>query len=347
VWSNPKASPGSVARCDHFGHHHYGLHGGRSGCPVRGVAVHPAMRAHHVARPGQAGGAMRPRHRAGRGAGGGLEDSLKNGPLPLAATVRRMRPTFTVIACHIGDVFWVGEMARRLDEWSPPERVPEIVVVDQDRPTAHRPLLAALPRVSRVMAFPKDDDQFTWLSHDHPASLDRACREPMTTSHVLVMDSDTFVIDGWLEELDRALERADCVVAGDRKWGLSHPCFMALPVAALERVWFSAGAVPLGIDTGRLVAYQLDRAGLSVEVLRPVRAFQGRRGDLFLGGKVLHVGSASFASSTDQRALSQVDAVLDRIVQRRLERGEVELSAAELLLLRARAARRFVTRSRR
>ena len=258
-------------------------------------------------------------------------------------TVEEMRPTFTVVACHFGDPFWITEMARRIVAFSTADRVPEILVVDQDRPARHRAALAALPRVRRVVSYPVETGQVERLGHDHPASLNRACREPLDTSHVRVMDSDTLVGDGWLAELDRALARHECVLAGDRRAGISHPCFMAMHVEALGAVDFADAVTTLGVDTGRLVGYQLDRAGRSVQVMLPDGVgFSGRRGDLYLGSTVLHVKSASFSSSSDERVRRQANERLDRIVRDRVAEGRLTLRRRDRAKLFGRALVRRV-----
>lgn len=237
-----------------------------------------------------------------------------------------MHRTFTVVVCHFGDPFWIAELARRIDTTTDAAAVPELLVVDQTRDARTAEALARLPRVRRVVSYEPHLRQVELMGHDHPAALDRACREPFTTSHVLVLDSDCLpVADDWLARLEARLATADCVLAGDWMWGLSHPCLMAMPAALAAQVEFAAGVDPLQIDTGRLVGHQLSLLGHRVDIDPPTAAFRSRRGQLYLSGTVLHVGSASFAGSNDQRLLRQVDPVSDRVVRRAIENGSTTL----------------------
>ena len=255
-----------------------------------------------------------------------------------------MKATFTVLSCHFGDPFWVTQMVNRVDRFSTLERVQSIFLVDQNRKDAVSKL-GTLPRVDRIVRYPIDEAQTAMLGHDHPASLDRVCREIISTSHVLIMDSDTLLLtEKWQHLLDAALSRADCVLAGDSKWGLSHPCFMAIPVEALSYCDFSAGVIPLGIDTGRLVGYQLSTAGFSVDIMRPVRAFKGLRGDHYLGASILHVGSASFASATDQKLRRRARPLSDSVVRRRVSDGSLRFTVRDRTCLLFERLARLVRR---
>jgi hypothetical protein len=158
------------------------------------------------------------------------------------------------------------------------------------------------------------------------------------------MDSDCFPLNGgWLDELSQELGKSDCVLAGDWHTGLTHPCFMAMPIDAIRHVDFTDG-IEVRIATGRLVGLQLQRAGYSVKILRPKKAFNGLRGALYLKDSLLHVGSASFASSTDPRVFRQVNPLLDDIVRRRISVNSHHLRFIHRTRLRLRRTRKQVTR---
>ncbi len=187
--------------------------------------------------------------------------------------------------------------------------------------------LHKLPRVRQTFTYPAVDSEFSLLGHDHPSSLNRVCREKILTTHVIVMDSDCFPIsESWINSLINKLATADCVLAGDRRAnGLTHPCFMAIPARALGSVDFSAG-VEIGVDTGRLVGFQLSTAGLRVNILQPETGFDGYTGDLYLEGTILHVGSRSFPSSKDSRLISQVDHQQAKIIRRYVQGDRFHLN---------------------
>jgi hypothetical protein len=238
--------------------------------------------------------------------------------------------SYTVVTCHFGDPFWITHSLSQLDRCSD-GRVASIVVVDQTRSSAA--FLTRLPRVSRVLAFPVDQGEVDFLGHDHAASLNRALRSiEFSTSHVLVMDSDCFPIDAsWLDRL------GDVTVAGDpQKLGLSHPCLMAFPREFAGAIDCAEGLREVFIDTGRLVALQLARAGAAVAFTRPRRAFRGLRGDFYLDGAVYHHGSASFISSGDDRLRRQVSAEAEEFYRRLVVQGRHDLTAWQYVCRRVR-----------
>jgi hypothetical protein len=220
--------------------------------------------------------------------------------------------SYTVVTCHFGDPFWITHSLSQLDRCSD-GRVASIVVVDQTRSSAA--FLARLPRVSRVLAFPVDQGEVDF-----------------STSHVLVMDSDCFPIDAsWLDRL------GDVTVAGDpQKLGLSHPCLMAFPREFAGAIDCAEGLREVFIDTGRLVALQLARAGAAVAFTRPRRAFRGLRGDFYLDGAVYHHGSASFISSGDDRLRRQVSAEAEEFYRRLVVQGRHDLTAWQYVCRRVR-----------
>ena len=169
-------------------------------------------------------------------------------------------PTYTVVSCHYGDLFWIrhllDEVARHSDE-----RVKEAVIVDQSRGSAKE--ISAMPLVREVLTFEPDAQQIAVEGHDHPYALDRAIHDTVfTTSHVIVMDSDAFPVSaGWLDAMD---DISLALVPGSNK--NTHPCFMVFPVADIPLVSFSEGYLERASrkgapDTGRRVGVQLKEAG--------------------------------------------------------------------------------------
>ena len=89
-------------------------------------------------------------------------------------------PTYTVVSCHYGDLFWMrhllDEVARHSDE-----RVKEAVIVDQSRDSAKE--ISAMPLVREVLTFEPDAQQMAVEGHDHPYALDRAIQEQFSPHH--------------------------------------------------------------------------------------------------------------------------------------------------------------------
>ncbi|MGA0211164.1 MAG: hypothetical protein ACO3I5_04760, partial [Pontimonas sp.] len=80
-------------------------------------------------------------------------------------------PTYTVVSCHYGDLFWIEHMLSQVKALSG-DAVKSAVIVDQSRRSADE--LRALPLVTEVLTFEPDSAQIAVEGHDHPAALDRA-----------------------------------------------------------------------------------------------------------------------------------------------------------------------------
>jgi len=236
-----------------------------------------------------------------------------------------LNPSYTVVTCHFGSTFWIKKCLHQLDKFSD-ERLKEVVVVNQDR--VDLPELSDLPRVSQVVTFPLNEDEVAVFGHDHPSALNSAIHSlEFSTSHVIILDSDCFPTNSsWLDSL------SDVVLAADpEKTGLTHPCFMCLPVESLSGISFSEGVVGLGIDTGRLVGAQLLRHGYRPEILPAKRAFSGLKGHFYKGESIFHFGSGSFAHSADPRLLSQVSKVVDQHLLKKISKNVFKLTFPESL----------------
>ena len=211
--------------------------------------------------------------------------------------------------------------------------------MDQSRNSAG--LLSELPRVREVLKFPVDQRQVALLGHDHPAALNRALAAgDIQTTHVIVLDSDCFpVSDRWLNAVD------DITMASEPAyWSLSHPCFMVFPVAAAKHLDFAEGIAEVGIDTGRLCAMQLVKAGYAVSLSHPRAAFGGYRGHFYLNNAVYHHGSATFVSASDERLTRQVSTHVERRFRNAVASGRFELSLSDRIWLKVRGLNRRLRR---
>lgn len=262
--------------------------------------------------------------------------------------------TFTVVSAHFGDLFWIEQLAARLDALSPAGAVVELVPIDQDRSSRTAAALAALPRVRRVLTFEPDPAEVAIQGHDHPAALNQAVRVPLSTTHLIVLDSDCLPMRlDWLDRVEAKLDQQPALVACDpARRGLSHPCLVVMPVAAVGVVDFAAGLHETRIDTGRLVGLQLAQAGFGPAFDWPDPAFAGHRGHLYLGGSLYHHGRGSFASSTEPQVRAFVQPRVERFYRRRVARSQLDLSWGEraqlaVLEARTRRARRAIAAGRR
>ena len=233
--------------------------------------------------------------------------------------------SYTIVTFHFGSTFWIKKCLENVDVFSD-GRVVEVVVVNQDRNDL--PELWSLPRVTRVVTFPVNSKEVTLLGHDHPSSINHAISSlEFKTSHVIIMDSDCFPISkDWLNSLPHA------AAAGDpEKTGLTHPCFMVLPVSYLGFLSFSEGLVELGIDTGRLIGLQVKKMNLPLTVLTAQAAFSGVKGHFYNSRSLFHFGSGSFSGSTDPRLLNQVAARINAIFMSKVSQDSYDLSWVQKL----------------
>jgi hypothetical protein len=163
------------------------------------------------------------------------------------------------------------------------------------------------------------------------------------TSHVIILDSDCFPISSdWLDRLPEV-----AVAADPSKSGLTHPCFMVLPVSYLPLLSFSEGVDELGIDTGRLVGLQMSKGGLGFSVLPATKAFSGVKGFFYNSNTIFHFGSGSFSHSTDPRLIRQVSSQLNGYFKKKVSRGVYKLTFAEKFIFgTALGALRFIAITR-
>lgn len=209
-------------------------------------------------------------------------------------------------------------------------QISKVMVIDQSRNSQQS--LSCIEGVDEVITFQINESEIAKLGHDHPAALNQAIRlDEISTTHVLIFDSDCIPIRAnWLSQVN---EGADVILAQDAsKWGLSHPCFMKLPVAILEKINFAEGTLEIGIDTGRMVALQSVKLGYRPQMLVPQPAFSGVQGDLYLNDSLLHVGSSSFASSSDLRLKSKVNTFKYRFIYKKILKSSYSLSVIQVFM---------------
>lgn len=208
-------------------------------------------------------------------------------------------PTYTVVSCHFGDLFWITHLAESIQEFGD-DRIIDFVIVDQSREKQEE--LSDLPGVTAVLAFDPNEDQIALGGHDHPSSLDCALGTwKFTSSHVMILDSDAFPVGpGWLDHLPDVILAEVPGSSGE----LSHPCFMVFPVQAISKVSFSEGFLTrldnvtrVMFDTGRRVAHQLREHGYEVVMSPSSPAYKGLRGDYYAEGTIYHHGHASHTSA--------------------------------------------------
>jgi hypothetical protein len=223
------------------------------------------------------------------------------------------------LSTHFGSFEWVDLWATQIRQTVPAGLVAELVVINQDR----------------TVEYPRDEEMFKLMGHDHATVLNRAVME-MAGDWVCIMDSDAHPTSlSWLDRIENLLLAHDAVVAEDSgNPGLSHPCFMFLRADhAREGLRFDAGIPGPGADTGRLVGTQLVEHGHKVYVAPARGVFGGLWGALYLES-IYHHGHGSFQSA-GPRLQCQLT-WRDKFYRDRVLNGRrYELSLAELLLVRA------------
>lgn len=251
-------------------------------------------------------------------------------------------PSYTIVTCHYGDLFWIRHLVERLGTLSD-DRIQGIVVVDQSRETGET--LRAIEGVTAVLDFAPDLDQIAVEGHDHPAALDNALQTwNFETSHVIVMDSDAFPTTAdWLDRLENI---SLALVPGSSKQ--THPCLMVFPVASIPHVNFSEGFLERAHrrgapDTGRRVGAQLEASGETVTLLPAAPAFNGYRGSFYLDGAYYHHGHGSFFGGDHQQYRGFVSQASEQLYRDRILRGQFSLTPLDIAALFIRYVWRRVT----
>ena len=174
----------------------------------------------------------------------------------------------------------------------------EIIIVDNNRDGRLATAFSDNSLV-RVIQIPRNEAQFAFYGHDHPAAIHAAVREA-TGKSVLLLDADSHPVrPDFPDYVMKQIASFDAVLAHDvRSRELSHPCFMLFrsrdEVCDLD---FDSGSTSTRfVDVGRDVYQQLLRSGKAVRIADRSRAFDGVWGDLW-DGQVYHHGSGTLRFS--------------------------------------------------
>ena len=237
-------------------------------------------------------------------------------------------PTYTVVSCHYGDLFWIEHMLTQVQALSG-GAVTGAVIVDQSRQSEEA--LRTLPLVTEVLTLEPDAAQIAVEGHDHPSALDRAlARGTFTTSHIIVMDSDAFPVSStWIAHLD---DISLALVPGSRSQ--THPCLMAFPADLRGTVNFSEGYLERAErrgapDTGRRVGRQLQATGKPVTLLEHTPAFNGYRGSFYLEGTFYHHGHGSFMAGDHDQYKGFVSQASEKLYRKRVLQHRFSLTALD------------------
>jgi hypothetical protein len=246
-----------------------------------------------------------------------------------------------LLTAHYGSSFWVELLLARARPAFPQLRDQDIYVIDQDRTTTSADRLRSLLGDVNVLAYPRSEPHFETTGHDHAHVLNRAVRD-IDADILILFDSDAHPIDPSVgRTVERLLADNDAILAAHSSEGtFSHPSFMVFgPSVDRNALFFDGDQLDRRVDTGRKIYEQVHDLGLRTTLLRPVPAFGGFWGALYLDGTVYHHGSGSFASTGDPRFLRQVSTWRreERFFRRKVARGEYFVTPLEARLVRASA----------
>ena len=251
-------------------------------------------------------------------------------------------PTYTVVSCHYGDLFWIQHMLTQIQALSG-GAVTAAVIVDQSRNAVTE--LRAMPLVTEVLTFEPDAAQIAVEGHDHPAALDRALQHgTFTTSHIIVMDSDAFPVSpSWISKLD---DISLALVPGSKSQ--THPCLMAFPTELRGTVNFSEDYLERATrkgapDTGRRVGKQLQESGKPVTLLEHTPAFNGYRGSFYLERTYYHHGHGSFMAGDHDQYKGFVSQASEKLYRKRVLQNRFTLTPLDFAGLFIRYVWRRVT----
>jgi len=218
----------------------------------------------------------------------------------------------SIITTHFYDFSWIKVWVKRLQKNTDCSKIKEIFIINQDRTVKSLQLLKKIAPNATILEFPRNEEQFVKMGHDHAAVLNLAIKKA-TGDYICIFDSDChpFSTD-WLPVCETLLRQFDAIVAQDMYLSskkcelLSHPCFMIVNKKHLTiPLLFDEGFPAKGYDTGRLIGRQLERTGNKVFYAEPKTAFNGMHGQIFLNA-VYHHKKGSFLGG-DQRLKRQVD----------------------------------------
>lgn len=247
------------------------------------------------------------------------------------------------MTAHFGDTGWVELLVARVRAIFPELPDENVFVIDQDRTDSSSELLRERLGAVTILRYPRSEEHFRYVGHDHAHVLNLAVRE-IDADFTMVFDSDAHPVDPTLRpKLAQLLAGNDAVMAAPSVGDLSHAAFMVLgPAVDRSRLLFDEGQLHEREMTGARVFAQVTSAGQKVELLRSTRAFGGRWGGFLLDGGVYHHGSGSFEFADDARlrAKARYWRRESEFFRRRVFAGRYDLTRAEAVAAAALALRR-------
>lgn len=242
----------------------------------------------------------------------------------------------SIITAHFYDFSWIKLWARKIQDNLDENKIKEILIINQDRSVESRNMLQEICPRSRILEYPRNEEQFLKRGHDHASVLNLAVKEA-TGDYICIFDSDCHPFSAeWLPACEKLMETYDAVVALDKfrqieySTCLSHPCFMVIKRTSIKYpLSFDEGFPSRIYDTGRLIGQQLERTGGKVFYAEPFTAFNNNHGEIFLDS-IYHNqrGSYSGADNRLQRQLGYRDSFFSKIV---LNKERYELTQFEHL----------------
>lgn len=252
----------------------------------------------------------------------------------------------SIITTHFHDFSWIKLWTKKIQENLDENKIKEILIINQDRSVESRNLLQQIYPRSKILEYPRNEEQFIKRGHDHAAVLNLAVKEA-TGNYICIFDSDChpFSTD-WLPACEKLLETYDAVVALDKyrqieySTRLSHPCFMIIKRSSIKIPLAFDEGFPLKIyDTGRLIGQQLERIEKKIFYAEPKIAFNHNYGEIYLDS-VYHHGKGSYAGG-DVRLQKQVgfrEAFIKDIV---INKGRYEFTKFEHLQYKMRVIKNY------
>jgi hypothetical protein len=213
----------------------------------------------------------------------------------------------SIITTHFYDFHWIELWIKQIRQYTNPNLIKEILVINQDRNEESRKRLQKLDDDIRVLEYPISKRHFEVTGHDHAAVLNAAILEARS-EWIIIFDSDSFPTTSiWVDKCNAILQTYDAIVAQVPDIPtLSHPCFMVLNQDSahiplkFDELLFSDKFY----DTGRLVGQQIIRSGKNVYFAPPKKAFNGYWGSIYLDS-IYHHSSGSFLGG-DERLTKQI-----------------------------------------
>lgn len=207
----------------------------------------------------------------------------------------------SIITAHFFDYAWIKLWAKKIQENTGEDKIKEVFIINQDRSLESRNLLKEIYPKSKILEFPRNEEQILMKGHDHAAVLNNAVKEA-TGDYICIFDSDCHPFSPeWLPTCEKLFETYDAVLALDRNRrieysiSLSHPCFMIFKKDSVKiPLSFDEGFPSRIYDTGRLIGEQLERIGNKVFFAEPYVAFNKNYGEVFLDS-IYHHGKGSYA----------------------------------------------------